>query len=168
LGVERVAADAGRADEDVEPLEAADGGVELRGVANVVAVRQVEDVNLRAVGAQPLGGRSTDPARAARDERDAALEVVVVAHGAFLYGHGMRYPLGTERRDEVRTPGGLSLDELDLHSVSRDELRATPATLRLQAEVAEEAGRRELGANLRRAAELAAVPEDVVLEIYTA
>ena len=80
----------------------------------------------------------------------------------------MRYPLGTERRDEVRTPGGLSLDELDLQSVSRDELRATPATLRLQAEVAEEAGRRELGANLRRAAELAAVPEDVVLEIYTA
>ena len=82
----------------------------------------------------------------------------------------MRYPLGTERRGEVRTPGGLSLDDLDLHDerVTRAELRATPETLRLQAEIAEEAGRRELGANLRRAAELAAVPEDVVLEIYTA
>ena len=82
----------------------------------------------------------------------------------------MRYPLGTERRGEVRTPGGLSLDDLDLRDerVTRAELRATPETLRLQAEIAEEAGRRELGANLRRAAELAAVPEDVVLEIYTA
>jgi propanediol dehydratase small subunit len=82
----------------------------------------------------------------------------------------VRYPLGTERRGEVRTPGGLSLDDLDLHDerVTRAELRATPETLRLQAEIAEEAGRRELGANLRRAAELAAVPEDVVLEIYTA
>jgi propanediol dehydratase small subunit len=82
----------------------------------------------------------------------------------------VRYPLGTERRDEVRTPGGLTLDELDLHGerVTRDELRATPETLRLQAEVAEAAGRRELGANLRRAAELASVPEDVVLEVYTA
>jgi propanediol dehydratase small subunit len=98
------------------------------------------------------------------------VEVVVVTHEAFLYGHGVRYPLGTERRDEVRTPGGLSLDELDLHGerVSREELRATPETLRLQAEVAEEAGRRELGANLRRAAELAALPEEMVLDVYTA
>jgi propanediol dehydratase small subunit len=82
----------------------------------------------------------------------------------------VQYPLGTERRDEVRTPGGLSLDELELHGdrVSRGELRATPETLRLQAEVAEEAGRPELGANLRRAAELASVSEEIVLEIYTA
>jgi propanediol dehydratase small subunit len=82
----------------------------------------------------------------------------------------VQYPLGTERRDEVRTPGGLSLDELELHGdrVSRGELRATPETLRLQAEVAEGAGRPELGANLRRAAELASVSEETILEIYTA
>jgi propanediol dehydratase small subunit len=80
------------------------------------------------------------------------------------------YPLGAERRAEVRTPGGLRLDELQLHDprVTRDELRATPATLCLQAEVAEKAGRRDLGANLRRAAELASIPEEIVLEIYTA
>ena len=34
--------------------------------------------------------------------------------------------------------------------------------------MAEAAGRHELGANLRRAAELASVSEEVVLEIYTA
>ena len=121
------------------------------------------------VGIGRIGCRA-DAVRAAGDQRDASLEVVVVGHEAFLYGHGVRYPLGTERRDQVRTPGGLSLDELDLHGeqVSREELRATPETLRLQAEVAEEAGRRELGANLRRAAELAAVPEELVLDVYTA
>jgi propanediol dehydratase small subunit len=82
----------------------------------------------------------------------------------------VRYPLGTERPGDVRTPGGLSLDQLRLHDerVTRAELRATPDTLRLQAEVAEACGRRELAANLRRAAELASISEEVVLEIYTA
>lgn len=80
-----------------------------------------------------------------------------------------RYPLG-KGGSEVRTPGGLALEELSLDDarVTRDELRATPETLRLQAEVAEAAGRPALGANLRRAAELADVPHDVVLDLYTA
>jgi propanediol dehydratase small subunit len=80
-----------------------------------------------------------------------------------------RYPFGAER-DAVRTPGGLRLDELRLDDdrVTREELRATPETLRLQSDVAEASGRAALAANLRRAAELATVPQDVVLEIYTA
>jgi propanediol dehydratase small subunit len=80
----------------------------------------------------------------------------------------MEYPFG--RDGDVRTPGGLRVGELELHDerVSRDELRATPETLRLQAGVAERVGRVQLAANLRRAAELAVVPEDVVLELYTA
>ena len=48
------------------------------------------------------------------------------------------------------------------------EIRATPATLRLQAEVARAAGRTQLAENLERAAELAAVPDDLLLEVYTA
>ncbi|MFL5927364.1 MAG: diol dehydratase small subunit [Gaiellaceae bacterium] len=80
-----------------------------------------------------------------------------------------RYPLGS-RRDLVRTPGGLRLDELSLDDprVTSEELRATPETLRLQADVADASGRATLAANLRRAAELATVPEDVVLAVYTA
>jgi propanediol dehydratase small subunit len=80
-----------------------------------------------------------------------------------------RYPLGA-RGDAVRTPGGLRLDELALDDarVTPEELRATPETLRLQADVAAASGRAPLAANLRRAAELAAVPQEVVLEIYTA
>jgi len=80
----------------------------------------------------------------------------------------MEYPFG--RDGDVRTPGGLRLADLRLDDerVTRGELRATPDTLRLQAGVAESAGRVQLAANLRRAAELAVVPEDVVLELYTA
>ena len=80
-----------------------------------------------------------------------------------------RYPLG-RRGSVVRTSGGLRLDELTLDDdrVTADELRATPETLRLQGDVAEAAGRPALAANLRRAAELATVPQDVVLELYTA
>src|SRR2546423_15584836 len=78
------------------------------------------------------------------------------------------YPLGSRRPDLVRTPGGLALDELALHEVESPELRATPETLRLQAEVARAAGRTQLADNLLRAAELAPLPDETILEIYTA
>ena len=60
-------------------------------------------------------------------------------------------------------PGSLDADGLDAA-----ELRATPATLRLQAEVARAAERTQLADNLLRAAELAAVPDGTILEIYSA
>jgi propanediol dehydratase small subunit len=83
------------------------------------------------------------------------------------------YPLGTRRPDLVTTPAGWRLDELTLDALrdgdlDGDDLRATPDTLRLQAAVAHAAGRPALAANLERAAELARVPADVLLEIYTA
>src|SRR5258705_11362209 len=80
------------------------------------------------------------------------------------------YPLGTSRPDLVRTPGGIALDELELHGagVESAELRATPETLRLQAEVARAGGRPQLADNLLRAAELAPLPDEAILEIYTA
>jgi propanediol dehydratase small subunit len=80
------------------------------------------------------------------------------------------YPLGSTRPELVRTPGGLSLDELSLHGegVEAVELRATPETLRLQADVARAAGRSQLADNLVRASELAGLPDETILEIYTA
>jgi propanediol dehydratase small subunit len=83
------------------------------------------------------------------------------------------YPLGTRRPDLVSTPGGLPLAGVTLEAarsgdVSADEIRATPATLRLQADVARTAGRSQLAESLERAAELASVPDDLLLEIYTA
>ena len=83
------------------------------------------------------------------------------------------YPLGTQRPDLVRTPGGLGLDELTLDALrsgrlEASEMRATGETLELQAQVAVAAGRAQLAANLRRAAELTGVPDEVILEVYTA
>ena len=80
------------------------------------------------------------------------------------------YPLGLRRPDLVTTPGGIPLGDLVLDGERLDatELRATPATLRLQAEVAAGAGRHQLAANLLRAAELAPLPDETILEIYTA
>jgi propanediol dehydratase small subunit len=80
------------------------------------------------------------------------------------------YPLGSRRRDLVRTPSGLAFDELSLDrdDLGSTDLRATPETLRLQAEIARAARRPQLADNLERAAELATLPDETILEIYTA
>jgi propanediol dehydratase small subunit len=83
------------------------------------------------------------------------------------------YPIGTQRSDLIRTPGGLRLEELTLGALrsgrlEASEMRATAETLRLQAKVARGSGRPQLAASLGRAAELTTVPDDVILEVYTA
>ena len=83
------------------------------------------------------------------------------------------YPLGTRRPDLVTTPGGVPLADVTLDAIRAgtlggDEIRATPDTLRLQAEVALAAGRTQLADSFERAAELAAVPDELLLEVYTA
>jgi propanediol dehydratase small subunit len=83
------------------------------------------------------------------------------------------YPLGQKRPELVATPGGLGLDEVTLvqarsGALSAGEMRATPETLRLQAGVARAAGREQLARNLERAAELASVPDGLLLDVYTA
>lgn len=83
------------------------------------------------------------------------------------------YPLGTQRPDLVRTPSGLGLDELTLDALrsgrlDASEMRATAETLELQTQVARAAGRAQLAGNLERAAELTGVPDELILEVYTA
>ena len=83
------------------------------------------------------------------------------------------YPLGTRRPDLVATPGGVPLRDVTLDAaragaLGADEMRATPETLRLQAQIARGAGRTQLAENLERAAELALVPDDLLLDAYTA
>jgi propanediol dehydratase small subunit len=83
------------------------------------------------------------------------------------------YPLGSRRPDLVETPAGLALDDVTLEAaregrLSSDDVRATAATLERQAAVARASGRDQLADNLDRAAELTRVPDDRLLEIYTA
>jgi propanediol dehydratase small subunit len=83
------------------------------------------------------------------------------------------YPLGTRRPELVTTPRGVPLEQITLEAAREGKLeardiRATPETLRRQAEVARAAGRPSLAESLERAAELASVPDEELLDIYTA
>jgi propanediol dehydratase small subunit len=73
----------------------------------------------------------------------------------------------------ARALSGRSMDEITLDAAVRGDLSAAdlrvhPDTLRHQAEVAETHGNPQLGENLRRAAELTALPDDEVLALYEA
>lgn len=81
------------------------------------------------------------------------------------------YPLAENRPDLVRTRRQKTLEDLTLPAimageVTLDDLRITPRALRLQAEIAEAAGRPAIARNFERAAEIVDVPQDVILEIY--
>jgi propanediol dehydratase small subunit len=84
-----------------------------------------------------------------------------------------QYPLGEHESERIISRTGRPLSELTLDNiragrVAADDFTIHPETLRAQATVAEEAGFAQLAANLRRAAELALVPDEKVLAIYEA
>jgi propanediol dehydratase small subunit len=73
----------------------------------------------------------------------------------------------------LRAYSGRPLEEITVEravagELSADDLRVHPDTLRAQAEVAAEHGNPQLAANLRRAAELTALSDERLLEIYEA
>lgn len=83
------------------------------------------------------------------------------------------YPLAAKRPELLKTPSGKGLADITLEKVVRGEVksedvRITPETLRLQAQIADGVGRNQFANNLRRAAELTAIPDNRVLEIYNA
>ncbi|WP_129116711.1 diol dehydratase small subunit [Halegenticoccus tardaugens] len=84
----------------------------------------------------------------------------------------IEYPLA-DYPDQVETPKGTKLSDITLEKVVEgeidgEELVIAPETLEKQAQIAENAGRPQLAQNFRRAAELTAVPDDRILEIYNA
>jgi len=83
------------------------------------------------------------------------------------------YPLSINRPEMLRTPTGKPLSDITMEKVmsgdiAATDLRISPETLRLQASISEAAKRPQLAANLRRAAELTALSDERVLEIYNA
>lgn len=83
------------------------------------------------------------------------------------------YPLGETSRQRIRTGSGrplcdLTLENLRAGALGAEDLSIHPDTLREQAAIAQEAGFPHLAANLRRAAELASIPNERVLAIYEA
>jgi propanediol dehydratase small subunit len=83
------------------------------------------------------------------------------------------FPLASKRPDLIKTGSGKSLDQVTLEAALKgeivaEELRITPETLELQAQISEKAGRPQLARNIRRAAELTRVSDERVLQIYNA
>jgi propanediol dehydratase small subunit len=83
------------------------------------------------------------------------------------------YPLAEKSADKLKTPTGKSFNDVTLEkvlngTVGAQDVRITAGTLEMQAQVAESIGRKNLAANFRRAAELIAVPDQRILEIYNA
>ncbi len=83
------------------------------------------------------------------------------------------YPLATKRPELLKTPTGKTLKDITIDNVLSGQVKATdvrisPETLELQAQIAESVGRDAFAKNLRRAAELIAVPDERILEIYNA
>lgn len=81
------------------------------------------------------------------------------------------YPLSERQPQQLKTPSGLPFNEINLEAVlagkiQMKDLRVTSEALERQAEIAEAAGRHQLAENLRRAGELARVPEAKILQIY--
>lgn len=83
------------------------------------------------------------------------------------------YPLAEKVPEKVKSATGKPLSDFSLNKVLNGELtaedfRIAPETLEMQAQVAESVDRDALARNMRRAAELIAVPDARLLEIYNA
>lgn len=83
------------------------------------------------------------------------------------------YPLAEKMADKIKTPTGkpfssLSYDKVISGELTAEDMRISPETLEMQAQVAESVNREAFAGNLRRAAELISVPDDRLLEIYNA
>jgi propanediol dehydratase small subunit len=78
------------------------------------------------------------------------------------------YPL-IDQAGELHAVSGRPLPEVTLEALddlSIADVQISPATLRAQADIAHQAGFRQLAANLTRAAELTAVPNAELLRMY--
>lgn len=81
------------------------------------------------------------------------------------------YPLAETRADQIRGKRGLALGDITLASVlagevTMEDLQITPRALLDQAEIAADAKRPTLAQNFARAAELVAVPQDLIMSTY--
>ncbi len=82
-----------------------------------------------------------------------------------------QYPLSEREAEWLKAASERRFDALTFEAaisgeLQPDDLRIHAETLRAQAEIAQQAGHRQLADNLRRAAELTAVPNDELLKIY--
>lgn len=83
------------------------------------------------------------------------------------------YPLGAKRPELLWTPTQKAYQELTLDAaiagaVTSADLRISPQTLQLHAQISDSLGRTQLAKNFRRAAELIRIPDERILQMYNA
>ena len=83
------------------------------------------------------------------------------------------YPLGTKSTELLFTPTqkayrDLTLDAALSGEITSKDMRISPKTLELHAEISESLGRTQLAKNFHRAAEMIKIPDARILEIYSA
>jgi propanediol dehydratase small subunit len=93
------------------------------------------------------------------------------ANGNDAKGREFTYPLMESAADVLAAASGRTINSVDLDAaaaglVNADDLQISASTLRAQADLAQQAGYGELAQNLRRAAELTAVPNQELLRMY--
>lgn len=81
------------------------------------------------------------------------------------------YPLGSKSSDLLFTTTDKAYDELTLDAaisgeITGSDLRISPKTLEMHAEISESLGRIQLAKNFRRAAEMINISDARILEIY--
>lgn len=81
------------------------------------------------------------------------------------------YPVAENRPDLLTTGTGRPLADLTVENLAsgglgQADIAISSEALRLQAQVARDAGRARLAENFERGAELVTVPDNVLLEIY--
>ncbi len=81
------------------------------------------------------------------------------------------YPMLKKHGDMIKTPTGKSVSELTLENVLNEnvtikDVRISSEMLHAQAQIAESAGKKQIGENLKRAAELTQVPDDTIIKMY--
>jgi len=79
------------------------------------------------------------------------------------------YPLAKNHPDLLKSKTGKSFSEITFDNliqgkVTHEDFKTNRETLLMQAEIAEKAGKKQFAGNMRRAAELTAVPDDEVLK----
>ncbi len=126
-------------------------------------IRQIMAEVMKSLGSDSVAFTKSAPAAPAATPAAPAVSAIGVGE----------YPLAEKHPELVKTNTGKQLSDLTFDKVKSGELspldfRISAATLELQAQVADASGRQTLARNLRRAAELVAVPDARLLEIYNA
>ena len=104
------------------------------------------------------------PKSVAKTTDKSKIETAAVKHPTASNGDKYTvsdYPLMEKHSDIIKTPTGKSISEISLDAVSKGNVSVEDVRIS-----AESAGKKQIAENLRRAAEMTAIEDDVVIKMY--